>query len=200
MPKSSTHSICHAPFRSVRTLPDRSWQPRLRDCGWTPEWRTPPCRRMPPAGGNQGTASACRSTTKVPRLNPAMMLFRCGKFSAEGEFERECADQGALLLDFEAQGAIAPWVDDVYPDPSTASVMPCAASAPRCAALSMPEARPLVMASPRPARYRRVHGRVLALGVGLRLPTIANAVRSRRPRRRRHTAPPDAVRCAQQGG
>ena len=41
------------------------------------------------------------------------------------------------------------------PDPSTASVIPCAARAPRCAALSIPTASPLVMASPRAARYSR---------------------------------------------
>ncbi len=50
------------------------------------------------------------------------------------------------------------------PDPSTARVIPSALSAPWWAALSMPTASPLVMASPRSARHSgELAGRVRAL-------------------------------------
>jgi hypothetical protein len=104
---------------------------------------------------------ACRDS------RPAMMRFRCGKLPRRGGVPSgKFADQGALLL-MARSSPVAPRIDDVDPAAQHREVIPCAASAPRCAALSMPSARPLVMASPRPARYSRNRTRFRGLRGGI---------------------------------
>src|SRR5437868_9890992 len=62
------------------------------------------------------------------------------------------------------------------PDPSTATVIPPAASAPRCAAESTPRARPLTTTTPRAARSQpSCSATDNAYGVAAREPTTATA-------------------------
>ncbi len=99
-----------------------------------------------------------------------MMPFRCGKIlPPRGSPEREFADQSALLLDFQAQGAIAPRVDDIdarSQDGKGDSLR--RERAPRCAALSIPAARPLVMTRPACGEiFGEFMRRIPALGGGI---------------------------------
>ncbi len=97
------------------------------------------------------------STTSTPTLIPLMMRLRIGKFCgkadrAHGKFR----EHQPLGRDFRRQLSIlATDRPRRRRSPSTAMVSPPAASAPLCAAVSMPRAMPLTMVRPACARSPR---------------------------------------------
>ena len=93
------------------------WQPRLRGL-----WMDPGTANtsLPSSFAARAVISepllGAASTTRVPRLKPAMMRLRCGKLAAQRRAaEREFADQGALNLDGFAELGIAARIDHIEP-------------------------------------------------------------------------------------
>ena len=99
-----------------------------------------------------------------------MMPFRCGKIlPPRGSLQREFADQRALLPDFLGSTSdCCGGRSTSMPDPSTARVIPCAASAPRCAALSMPDGEAAGDGKPASGEiFGEFMGGIPALGSGI---------------------------------
>ena len=132
-------------------------------------------------------APLCRraSTTSVPTASPLMMRLRRGKFSRSGgtpgrnsEHSAPRAGDGIGKVRHCAAGRPG---RGRCRAPRSCCLPP--ASAPACAAASMPSARPLVIARPQPARCAAKACAVSAPpALALRLPTIAScgSARARR--------------------
>ena len=68
------------------------------------------------------------------------------------------------------------------PHPNTAIVFPPASSVPRCAAVSMPRAMPLITPTPSPARSpASFSATAVPYGVGFRVPTTATMIADSSP-------------------
>ena len=94
------------------------------------------------------------STTTTPRASPAMVRLRAGKFHASRRRARRKLrhERAAALRSRRRARDSRADSSRSMPCPSTAIVRPPAASAPRCAAVSMPRASPLTIVTPRAAR------------------------------------------------
>src|SRR6267378_1264429 len=104
-------------FGQFRTLPDQLVAAAAQgtvDRTWNGEHLSAAARRLP--SGDQGAASACRLDHQSPEAQGRNDAVPPRKILPPRRGpKRESADQGALLPDFEAQGAIAPRIDDVDP-------------------------------------------------------------------------------------
>ena len=98
------------------------------------------------------SAPLCRpaSMTSTPKLRPLTMRLRMGKVLLSGE-----VPSGSSLMRqppdstiFAASASFSGGYILSSPQPSTAQVVPFAASAPRCAAVSMPRASPEITGTP----------------------------------------------------
>src|SRR5256712_6093823 len=117
------------------------------------------------------------STTTTPRLSPASVRLRTGKWPASAGAPRANCDTSAPCASIvRASARFSGGYTTSIPHPRTASVRPPASSAPRCAAASMPRARPLTIVTPRaPSSPASRSATSTPYGVASRAPTIASA-------------------------
>src|SRR5206468_1832567 len=96
------------------------------------------------------------STTTTPSASPASVRLRAGKWPASAGMPGGNCDRIAPCDSIaRTSGPFSGGYTTSTPHPSTASVRPPAASALRCAAVSIPRARPLTIVTPRASRVFR---------------------------------------------
>src|SRR5574341_985217 len=117
------------------------------------------------------------STTTTPSASAARVRLRTGKCPGSARVPGAHWETRAPRASMARASA---WFSGGYttspPEPRTATVRPPAASAPRCAAVSMPRARPLTIVTPRAASAPASSSATATpYGVARRAPTIATA-------------------------
>ncbi len=117
------------------------------------------------------------STTTTASDSPAITALRVGKWCGSGGVPGANCDTSAPRATISsASRAFSGGYTTSTPEPNTAMLRPPTRSAPRCAAVSMPRARPLTMVTPRAARSAAsVSATSSPYGVARRDPTTATA-------------------------